>query len=71
MRTYEIALEASPIFAVTGILVYIGSFSIGMGAVPWVIMSEIFPINVKGIAGSLATLVNWIMAWLHPTLFIS
>ncbi|CAL5357544.1 unnamed protein product [Camellia sinensis] len=36
--TYEIALDASPIFAVTGILVYIGSFSIGMGAVPWVII---------------------------------
>ncbi|KAK9137066.1 hypothetical protein Sjap_007660 [Stephania japonica] len=42
---------------------YIGSFSIGMGATPWVIMSEIFPINVKGVAGSFVTLVNWIGAW--------
>ncbi|KAL7198839.1 hypothetical protein ACSBR2_021187 [Camellia fascicularis] len=69
LKTYEIALEASPIFAVIGILIYVGSFSIGMGAVPWVIMSEIFPINVKGIAGSLATLVNWIMAWLASYTF--
>ncbi|KAF5941692.1 hypothetical protein HYC85_019334 [Camellia sinensis] len=34
-----------------------------MGAVPWVIMSEIFPIHVKGIGGSLVVLVNWLGAW--------
>ncbi|XP_058738049.1 sugar transporter ERD6-like 7 isoform X2 [Vicia villosa] len=44
--------------------VYIGSFAIGMGAVPWVVMSEIFPVNIKGQAGSIATLVNWFGAWL-------
>ncbi|CAI9765899.1 unnamed protein product [Fraxinus pennsylvanica] len=43
--------------------VYIASFSIGMGAVPWVIMSEIFPIHMKGLAGSLVVLVNWLGAW--------
>ncbi|KAL3517523.1 hypothetical protein ACH5RR_020112 [Cinchona calisaya] len=64
LKVHEIALNAVPILAVTGILVYIGSFSAGMGAVPWVVMSEIFPINVKGVAGSLATLVNWFGAWL-------
>ncbi|KAK1396326.1 MFS domain-containing protein [Heracleum sosnowskyi] len=54
-----IGLKAAPALAVTGILVYIGSFSIGMGSVPWVVMSEIFDINIKGAGGSLATLVNW------------
>ncbi|CAN1284047.1 Sugar transporter ERD6-like 16 [Linum perenne] len=43
--------------------VYISAFSIGMGAVPWVIMSEIFPINMKGVGGSLVVLVNWLGAW--------
>ncbi|KAL5541764.1 hypothetical protein UlMin_009474 [Ulmus minor] len=43
--------------------IYVAFFSIGMGAVPWLIMSEIFPIHVKGAAGSLIVLVNWLGAW--------
>ncbi|KAI3449578.1 hypothetical protein Pfo_006243 [Paulownia fortunei] len=63
LKDHELAHGAAPALAVIGILVYIGAFSVGMGAVPWVVMSEIFPINIKGVAGSLATLVNWFGAW--------
>lgn len=63
LKAHELSEKPAAILAVTGILVYISAFSAGMGAVPWVIMSEIFPINVKGVAGSLATLVNWFGAW--------
>uniref|UniRef100_A0A7N0UP08 Major facilitator superfamily (MFS) profile domain-containing protein n=1 Tax=Kalanchoe fedtschenkoi TaxID=63787 RepID=A0A7N0UP08_KALFE len=52
-----------PLLVLAGVLLYIGSFSIGMGAVPWVIMSEVFPINVKGSAGSMVTLAHWLCAW--------
>ncbi|KAK8951484.1 Sugar transporter ERD6-like 16 [Platanthera zijinensis] len=52
------------VLTLSGILVYIGSFSIGMGAIPWIIMSEVFPINIKGTAGSLVTLMNWFGSWL-------
>ncbi|EPS59997.1 hypothetical protein M569_14807, partial [Genlisea aurea] len=63
LKEHGEAIGAAPTLAVAGILVYIGAFSVGMGAVPWVIMSEIFPINIKGVAGSTATLVNWFGAW--------
>ncbi|XP_076907557.1 sugar transporter ERD6-like 5 [Bidens hawaiensis] len=53
----------SPILALVGVLVYTGSFSLGMGGIPWVIMSEIFPISIKGSAGSLVTVVNWFGSW--------
>ncbi|GAB4843524.1 hypothetical protein Ancab_013486 [Ancistrocladus abbreviatus] len=64
LKSNGVLLGWVPIFGVSGILMYISAFSIGMGAVPWVIMSEIFPINIKGVAGSLVVLVNWSGAWL-------
>ncbi|EXC16582.1 Sugar transporter ERD6-like 7 [Morus notabilis] len=69
LLVHELALQASPILAVIGILLYIGSYSVGMGAVPWVMMSEIFSINIKGQAGSLATLMNWFGAWFYSYSF--
>ncbi|KAG8370099.1 hypothetical protein BUALT_Bualt14G0082300 [Buddleja alternifolia] len=63
LKGQALFLEWVPILAVSGILVYIAAFSIGMGPVPWVIMSEVFPIHVKGVAGSMVVLVNWLGAW--------
>lgn len=63
-KSYGLLLEWVPILVVGGVLTYISAFSIGFGGVPWVIMSEIFPLNVKGAAGSLVVLVNWSGAWL-------
>ncbi|KAF3642929.1 Sugar transporter ERD6-like 16 [Capsicum annuum] len=63
LKGHEIAIKEAPILVVIGILVYIGSFSVGMGIIPWVMMSEIYPINVKGAAGSLTTVVKWFGAW--------
>ncbi|XP_052189605.1 sugar transporter ERD6-like 16 [Diospyros lotus] len=63
LKGQSLLLGWVPVLAVSGLLIYIASFSIGMGAVPWVIMSEIFPIHVKAVAGSLVVLVNWLGAW--------
>lgn len=42
------------------ILGYIASFAVSLGPIPWVLMSEIFPTRIRGIAMSLATLVLWL-----------
>ncbi|RVX18754.1 Sugar transporter ERD6-like 8 [Vitis vinifera] len=63
LKAHQLATNLVPILAVTGILVYIGFYSVGLGAIPWVIMSEIFPLHIKGTAGSLVTLVNWCGSW--------
>ncbi|KAM3300451.1 hypothetical protein ACQJBY_041457 [Aegilops geniculata] len=43
---------------------FVLAFSLGMGAIPWIIMSEILPVNIKSLAGSTATLANWMTSWL-------
>ncbi|CAI0383742.1 unnamed protein product [Linum tenue] len=43
---------------------YVAAFGIGMGGIPWVLMSEILPIDVKASGGSIATLTNWSVSWL-------
>ncbi|KAF8405235.1 hypothetical protein HHK36_010136 [Tetracentron sinense] len=39
------------------------TFSLGLGAIPWIIMSEVLPVNIKSLAGSIATMANWITSW--------
>ncbi|CAN1285121.1 Sugar transporter ESL1 [Linum perenne] len=53
----------TPIMTVLGLTLYIATFSIGVAGVPWIIMSEIFPMSVKAVAGSLVTLVSWSASW--------
>ncbi|KAJ4850859.1 hypothetical protein Tsubulata_032859 [Turnera subulata] len=56
--------EVTPILAFVGLSGIGGAFSLGMAGIPWVIMSEIFPLNVKATAGSLVTLTNWVCSWI-------
>ncbi|KAK7292332.1 hypothetical protein RIF29_08110 [Crotalaria pallida] len=63
LKGQSLFLGWTPLLAIAGVLIYVAAFSIGLGPVPWVIMSEIFPIHVKGTAGSLVVLINWLGAW--------
>lgn len=59
-----ISPEIVSVLVFTGVLGYITTFAMGMGGLPWIIMSEIFPINVKVSAGSLVTFTNWSVGWI-------
>ena len=41
------------------ILTYVASFSIGMGGIYWVLVTEIFPTRVRGVATSLSVVFLW------------
>lgn len=44
---------------VGSLLVYVSSFAISLGPIAWLIISEIYPIKIRGLAMSLATVSNW------------
>ncbi|XP_073018566.1 sugar transporter ERD6-like 6 [Primulina eburnea] len=50
------------VLALVGLVILVVGFSVGLGAIPWVIMSEILPVSIKSLAGSVATLANWLSA---------
>ncbi|HEY3979123.1 MAG TPA: sugar porter family MFS transporter [Streptosporangiaceae bacterium] len=45
--------------AIAGLLIYTGSFAIGLGPVFWLLIAEIYPVKIRGQAMSLATMANW------------
>ena len=45
--------------AIVGIIVYTVLFTIGWGPVPWVLLGELLPLQVRGVASGIVTFVNW------------
>ncbi len=45
--------------AVGSLMLYVGSFAVGLGPVFWLILSEIYPLQIRGRAMSVGTVANW------------
>jgi sugar porter (SP) family MFS transporter len=50
---------ATALVAIAGLLIYTGSFAVGLGPVFWLLISEIYPQRVRAPAMSVATMANW------------
>ena len=57
------------ILAIFSVVLFIVSFSIGWSTIPWVMMTELSPLRVRGILSGVATLVNWSAAAFVTGLF--
>tara|TARA_R110001606_G_scaffold71028_8_gene162397 strand:+ start:298 stop:1671 length:1374 start_codon:yes stop_codon:yes gene_type:complete len=51
---------SSSIWTLIFILGFIASFSSSLGPIPWVLISEIFPTKIRGLAMSFATMTLWL-----------
>ena len=45
--------------AAFSLILYVGAFAIGLGPVFWLMISEIYPLSVRGLGMSIASLANW------------
>ncbi|XP_043263388.1 facilitated trehalose transporter Tret1-2 homolog isoform X3 [Colletes gigas] len=48
----------------TAVCLFIIMFSLGFGPIPWMMVGEIFAPEVKGIAASSASLLNWLLVFI-------
>ena len=51
-------------------MAYVAFFAIGMGPMPWLILSEIYPLSIRGQAMSLAIFANWFSNYLVALTFL-
>ncbi|KAL0352831.1 UNVERIFIED_CONTAM: putative inositol transporter 2 [Sesamum angustifolium] len=57
--------------ALIGLALYIIFFSPGMGSVPWIVNSEIYPLRFRGVCGGIAATANWISNLIVAQSFLS
>jgi len=57
--------------SVGSLLLYIASFAISLGPIAWLIISEIYPLKIRGLAMSMATLSNWFFNFIVALTFLS
>ncbi|KAK3441702.1 hypothetical protein EUGRSUZ_B02020 [Eucalyptus grandis] len=65
----HICKDATPILVFLAVLAYFVFLSVGMSGLPWVLMSEIFPVNVRGRAGSIVSFAHWSCSWIMSYTF--
>jgi sugar porter (SP) family MFS transporter len=55
----------------TTLILYVISFAISLGPIFWLLISEIYPLHVRGIAMSIATIANWLANLVVALTFLS
>ena len=63
--TYEFSKDTqNPLGVLASLLIYISFFAASFAPVMWVIISEIYPNHIKGLAMSFSTAVSWLCTFL-------
>jgi MFS transporter, SP family, galactose:H+ symporter len=57
--------------ALTSMMVYVGCFAFSLGPIVWLLISEIFPLPVRGLGMSISTLSNWVGNFLVSQFFLT
>ena len=57
--------------AIGGLVIYVACFAFGLGPIFWLMISEIYPLKVRGAAMSAATVSNWAFNLLVAATFLS
>lgn len=65
--TFEVSSIA--FIPLVSVVLFIVSFSLGLGPLPWLMMGELFAAEVKGIASAIAVMFNWTLVFIITKTF--
>ena len=57
--------------AIAGLVIYVSCFAFGLGPIFWLMISEIYPLKVRGAAMSAVTVINWVTNLTVAVTFLS
>lgn len=58
------AVDSIGFLPILSLVVFIVTYCVGLGPLPWAVMGELFPIEVKAIASPIATAFCWFLSFL-------
>ncbi|XP_050430728.1 facilitated trehalose transporter Tret1-like isoform X2 [Adelges cooleyi] len=71
LKDFNYDVSSIGFIPLVSLCVFIVLFSLGFGPIPWMLIGEIFPAQIKGTACSVACLFNWFFAFLVTKFFSS
>lgn len=57
--------------ALGSMMAYVGCFAFGLGPIVWLLISEIFPLQARGLGMSICTVSNWVANFLVSQFFLT
>lgn len=63
-------LEAVGYIPLAGLIIFYVGYALGLGPIPWMILSEIFPQEIKSVGSSIANFVSWMSTFIVVKLFL-
>ncbi|PIS01256.1 MAG: MFS transporter [Chlamydiae bacterium CG10_big_fil_rev_8_21_14_0_10_35_9] len=69
--SFLIELEGISYIAVGSVMVYVSFFAISLGPIAWLIISEIFPLKIRGRAMGIAVFANWSANYIVSLTFLT
>ena len=70
MLIFVLQVEKHPLLAVISVVGYVSFFALSLGPVTWVVLSEIFPLQIRGFAMGLALFSNWFFNYIVSLTFL-
>lgn len=69
--SFALEKEGMGISSVASVLIYVSFFAISLGPVAWLLISEVFPLGIRGRAMGIATFSNWLANYFVSLTFLS